>query len=251
MFGYSEHFNDFVYEADDLTDFVCFTDQPDLRSPFWDIRVAPRGLLHPARASKKCKILAHRFLADYNCSLYLDNKVRLKQPASRIFDRFLRHPQSPLVCFRHPWRQCVYDEADAVIEICADDPLRVSAQSAFYRRLGYPRQNGLIAGGFLLRRHNDARLRVVMESWYEQIMCHSIRDQLSFNVVAWQHRFEPEYIEIPFLDNDLIECPVVKNGIRVPRDFNDERYVELNPDVTMDPRRHYLLHGALEERRYK
>jgi hypothetical protein len=40
----------------------------------------------------------------------------------------------------------------------------------------------------------------------------------------------------------------------LPDDFDDERYLELNPDVRaakMDARRHYRLHGARESRRYK
>jgi len=36
------------------------------------------------------------------------------------------------------------------------------------------------------------------------------------------------------------------------RDFNDELYIALNPDVTdIDPRQHYLLFGIGEGRRYK
>ena len=36
LFGHSELFNDFEYERDDI-DFVCFTDDPELRSDFWKI----------------------------------------------------------------------------------------------------------------------------------------------------------------------------------------------------------------------
>ena len=42
LFGFSEHFNDFVYERDDI-DFVCFTDDPELRSRFWTVKLLPRG----------------------------------------------------------------------------------------------------------------------------------------------------------------------------------------------------------------
>jgi hypothetical protein len=52
----------------------------------------------------------------------------------------------------------------------------------------------------------------------------------------------------------LLEWPVVKDGLRVPRDFDDALYLELNPDLAnliMDPRKHYLLHGQNEHRKYR
>src|ERR1700693_5250441 len=88
LFGCSEHFNDFVYERDDI-DFVCFTDDPELRSEFWTINVMSRGLLDPARVAKQIKALPHRFLPEYDWSLYIDNTVHLKTPPKRLFDEFL------------------------------------------------------------------------------------------------------------------------------------------------------------------
>jgi hypothetical protein len=69
LFGYSEHFNDFVYERDGI-DFVCFADDPELRSNFWTINLMSRGLLDPARAATQIKALPHRFLPEYDWSLY-------------------------------------------------------------------------------------------------------------------------------------------------------------------------------------
>jgi hypothetical protein len=98
--GYSEHFNDFVYERDGI-DFVCFTDDPELRSDFWTINPMSRGLLDPARAAKQIKALPHRFLPEYDWSLYIENTVRLKTSPKRLFDEFLARVRSSFVCFRH------------------------------------------------------------------------------------------------------------------------------------------------------
>ena len=41
---------------------------------------------------------------------------------------------------------------------------------------------------------------------------------------------------------------------KAPKDFDPQRYLDLNPDVAaagMDPRKHYVRHGAREQRRYK
>ena len=250
MFGYSEAFNDFVYDRPEGVDFICFTDDAGLRSAFWTIRHVNRGLLDPARASKQFKALAHRFLPEYDWSLYVDNTLRLTAGPEEVFG-FLADSESPLACFRHPQRNCVYDEAERVLAMGLDDPDRVRAQMRFYRQIGYPSQNGLIKGAFILRRHHEPSLIGVMEQWHQQVLCYSKRDQLSLNPVMWFAGFQPRYLSDHFHESRLADWPVVQNGIRVPRDFDEGRYLELNPDVTMDARRHYLLQGAIERRRYK
>ena len=251
MFGFSEQFNDFAYEPDPHIAFICFTDDPDLRSDFWEVRQIGAEMLDPPRASKRVKALPHHFLPEYDWSLYVDNTVRLKRQPRDLFESYLAGAFSPLVCFRHPWRNCIYDEADAVIEYQFDDPERVRKQMNFYRHLGYPEQAGLAKSTFLLRRHHDPRLMQVMERWHQQVLRHSLRDQLSLNPVAWFDQFDIGYLELEFLDHDLLDWPVYKDGFRVPRDFDDERYRELHPGLDMNCRKHYLLHGAAAGLPYK
>jgi hypothetical protein len=251
LFGFSEHFNDFTYARDDDIDFICFTDDADLRSDFWNIKHVDPGQLDPARAAKRIKALPHRFLPDHACSLYIDNTIRLKAAPARLFDDYLAGAASSIVCFRHPQRDCVYEEAEAVIAAGFDSADRVGAQMRLYRRMGYPDHNGLVASGFLLRRHHDPVLKPVMERWHRQVLRHSHRDQLSMNPVMWFDRLGPAYLDLHFNDQDLLDWPVVKNAIRLPRDFDDARYLQLNPDVSSNARRHFLVHGAQEGRPYK
>jgi Protein of unknown function (DUF616) len=253
LFGHSELFNDFEYERDGI-DFVCFTDDPELRSEFWKIELMPRRALDPARAAKKIKALPHVYLAQYDESLYIDNTVRLKATPKRLFEDYLAPANSPLVCFRHPERDCVYDEARVVVSIGFDTPQRVNPQMALYRYLGYPAHNGLAKSTFMLRRHHDPSLQRMLNTWIEQILCHSRRDQLSMLPSCWFENFRPDYIALKFDDYELLEWPLIKHGLRVPRDFDDALYLELNPDVAelgVDPRKHYLLWGQDEHRKYR
>ena len=244
-----------MYDRTGVGDFVCFTDDAELRSEFWRIELVPERLLDATRAAKRIKHQPHRFLGDFAESLYVDNVVRLKVAPAALFERFLEPAASPLVCFRNPWRDCVYDEAEAVIAYGFDDPERVRRQMREYRRIGYPEKRGLSKATLLLRRHNAPDLVPVMEHWFEQILLHSHRDQLALDVVSWMHGFSPEYIGLHFLDFELLEWPVVAPGaIRLPRDFDDDRYLALHPDVAgtgMPPRRHFIAQGAAEGRAYK
>ena len=253
LFGYSELFNDFQYQRDDI-DFICFTDDPDLRSDFWKIELLPRRVLDPARAAKKIKALPHVYLAQYDCSLYVDNTVRLKAAPKRFFEEYLAPAKSPLVCFRHHERDCIYEEAKAVLALGFDTPERVNPQMELYRYLGYPAKNGLAKSTLLLRRHQDPALQRVMNSWQEQIFSHSRRDQLSMLPACWFEGFEPEYLPLRFDSYELLAWPVIKDNLRVPRDFDEAVYLALNPDLAtigMDLRKHYLLRGQAEKRKYR
>ena len=251
MFGYSEAFNNFVYDSDCDIDFICFTDNRELESTFWKFQYVTNRLLDPPRASKRIKHLPHRYLPQYEESLYIDNTVRLKRPARELFEILQSPSAPPFFAFRHPWRRCVYDEALAVINDGYDDRWRVEAQMRFYRRLGYPSKSGLTTTTVLLRRHNDPEVIGMGEEWFQQILRHSLRDQLSFNVVTWLRNFEFGEFDLNLLKNEFLEWPVIF-GQRLPRDFDDESYFALNPDlVGIDPRRHYMLEGISEGRRYK
>jgi Protein of unknown function (DUF616) len=145
LFGFSEAFADHQYD-DDTVDYICFTDDRTLCSSRWKFIYVDNKLLDPHRLAKTFKHLPHVYLCDYERSLYIDNTIKLKVNPSDIFDMF----SDTLVLLRHPWRNCVYDEAAAVIEAEYDDPVRVNEQMLFYKTLGYRAHNGLNSCALLL-----------------------------------------------------------------------------------------------------
>jgi Protein of unknown function (DUF616) len=249
LFGFSEPFSDHQYD-DDTVDYICFTDDRTLRSSHWQFVHVENKLLDPPRLAKTFKHLPHVYLGEYERCLYIDNTVELKIRPSALFNRF----SDTLVLLRHPLRDCVYDEADAVISAHYDDPVRVNEQMNFYKSLAYPAHNGLSFCAFLLRNHNEPAMRNVNVEWHRQVLRYSKRDQLSWNVCAWFHRFYFRTLNDDVMDNEFFAWPVVSGGIRLPRDFEDGQYLSLNVDVRaaeVDPRQHFLVHGMAEGRRYK
>ena len=253
LFGYSEPFADARYEKDDQTDFICFTDDRSLKSDFWTFRYVDPSLLGPVRTAKMIKILAHRSVGDYETSIYLDNTIRMVVPYWEIFD-MLRRSARPLVIFRHPEWSCVYKEAEVIKRINYDDPATVDAQMAHYRGLGHPENAGLVAGGYLARRHTDPALITFADQWFLQVCRYSYRDQLSFNPVARRLGFEPEYFPGQQTDKQTILWPTIPPEKRLPRDFQDDIYLGIHEDVRLagvNPREHFLKYGMAEGRRYK
>jgi hypothetical protein len=253
MFGYSEPFSDFSIDLGWNTDAICFTDDKSLRSSSWQFRYVDPSEHGPVRTSKKVKILAHRFVGEYDESLYIDNRVELKVPARQVF-AYLRKDKQAMLTFPNPYRKCLYAEGQTIIDNGIDNAETVRKQVERYRAFGYPDDAGLIAGTMMLRRHNDPHTRSVMEQWFEEVRTGSYRDQVSFNFIAWKNGFSTGQFDGAVTDNHLMlwHRPA-KN--RLPRAFCDERYLSLNPDVDMNywesARKHYVMVGAAEGRPWR
>ena len=139
-----------------------------------------------------------------------------------IYDTYLQQCDAVFLCFPHPQRTCIYDEAEEVIRLQYDCEAVVREQIDTYKRFDYPRNNGLIAGTFLLRRHNDLVLRQVSEAWYMQVLRFSKRDQISFNFVSWMHNMHVHYLAGNLVENELMSWEMMP--VRIPANFRQEVY---------------------------
>lgn len=252
LFGNYETLNEQHCQNKKNIKFICFTDRDDLTSATWDIRRINTIEIGSSRESRRPKLLPHLYLSDYDESLYIDNRVVLKTDPSSLFDEFLPRGGPGFVCLRHPWRNCIFDEAEVIIKNAMDDESRVREQMDVYRNAGFPPGSGLIAGGFILRRHNQADVKRVSEIWFNHILRYSKRDQLSFNFIAWRENFSYKAIDLKLNSNPLFDWPVGER--RIPYDFNAQEYLWLNPDVAracIDPHEHMFKFGYNEKRRYK
>ncbi len=252
LFGHSEKFLNHEYEHDGSIDFVLFTDDPEIKSDFWTTIVVPRNLLDPARQSKGFKHEPHLFLQEYDCSLYLDNTVRLKLSVEKIFENFDKSHYS-ISLFTHPDRNCVYLEAEEVARVGFDNQQIIQDQIKFYREIGFPENYGLHATTLILRSHRDVKLNAAMSDWHKQVLRFSKRDQISFDVIRYFYELEVETIYQDLRENNLMEWPFLPDGKRIPRVFDPQKYLEFNPDVResgVDPYKHYLEFGIDEGRRF-
>jgi hypothetical protein len=227
-------------------DFILFTDDPALRPDGCAPRLMNTHGLDPARFSRRPKLLPHRYLADYEWSLYLDANTKLTGDPTRLLSE-CEAEQLSFFSFRHPERDCLYAEAEVVIRQDYDDERRVREQIDHYRKSGFPSHSGLIAGGVLLRRHHEAQAIAVGEEWYEHVLRFSKRDQLSFDFVAWRRAFPHGFFQGGLRDNPYILWPVRPRSQRVTADFDPDVYAWLNPEVEnsgLSPQDHFLRKRA-------
>ncbi len=94
---------------------------------------------------------------------------------------------------KHPTRSCIYDEFHACLDGQRDDRDTMLNQVQRYASAGYPANNGLVATGVMIRR-NDKVVLAFCRAWLDELENGSIRDQLSFNYVAWSMGFKYDMI---------------------------------------------------------
>ena len=172
------------------------------------------------RNAKKFKVLPHRYLQEYEYSIFIDGNMKVIGDVNELIEKYLQDANVAL--FSHSEnsldrRNCIYEEAETILKLgeknmkltpdrgilnYKDNPEIIKKQIEKYRTLGYPTNNGLITGMVILRRHNENDSIKVMEDWWKEIKYNSKRDQLSFNYVAWKNNLKFNYIDGDSRNND-------------------------------------------------
>ena len=204
-------------------DYICFTDNRNLKSDFWDIRLMDESDLDDVRKVRSYKILAHKYLSDYDYSLWIDTNIEL---TDNIIDYIHKYSKNnKLLAIRHIERDCIYDEAHTCIASAKDTDIEViNKQMVAYRNDSYPEHNGLISSGVLFRNHNDPDVIRLMEDWFSQLLTGSYRDQLSFNYVCYKNDFE----------YDCANLFIIKNSYMQLHDHLSKGFVLRNVDIEYD-----------------
>lgn len=182
LIGRYEKLNEQPWAATSRVPFILFTDDPELRSESWDVRlVTPQFRSDPIRSSRALKALGHSELEDYDELLWIDNTVELRADPDAILADWLSG--SDLAVPLHSFRSSVLAEFSAVLELGYDDPGRLHEQLWHYasERAEALELPALWTGMFARRR--EARITAVMHDWYSHILRYSRRDQLSLQQV--------------------------------------------------------------------
>lgn len=187
--------------SDDDTDFVLFSDRPDLAAPesFKQVgghltwKILPVKYRHPVcnvRTARWHKINSHLSVPEYDASVWIDGSQIIKaiNVRKQIVEPYFALPESaqqPIATFKHPDRSCVYQEAVACRKLKKDNPAVIVEQVKNYQLAGYPPYNGMVETACVVRNNSFAVVRF-NEAWWAELEKHSRRDQLSFNYASWK-----------------------------------------------------------------
>tara|TARA_B100001250_G_scaffold411841_1_gene441475 strand:+ start:1021 stop:2664 length:1644 start_codon:yes stop_codon:yes gene_type:complete len=212
-------------------DFICFTDS-DLKSDTWKIVKKPLVYTDNTRTAKRFKVLPHKYLSDYDYSIFIDGNMTIRGDVNDLINKHLS--DSNVAFFDHAQNRldpnnCIYREADYIFYLgqknngnYKDNPILIQKQMERYKQEGYPQKNGLITGMVILRKHNETDCIKVMEKWWEEIKYNSKRDQLSFNYSAWKTDVKFNYMDGDSRDNEYF----ISLGKHTGKGKNVEQVIE-------------------------
>lgn len=214
-------------------DYICFTDNAALTSKFWKIKQIPSELnnLSDVKKQRLIKILPHKYLSEYDTSLWIDSNITIVGDVKDFFNKY-DLSQKFLYTNKHPGRDCLYREQLAVIRLKKDTYENTNPQIERYREEGFPEHYGLAETNIMLRSHNNPKCIKLMNAWGEEILRGSHRDQLSFNYCVWKcdvkesiEYLSEKYYNLHLADNSFF---ALENHIKMGsfRPFVDTREEE-------------------------
>jgi len=168
-------------------DYICFTDNKELKSNIWNIVYKEPTHKDPVRSAKIFKIKPHEFLKEYDISLWVDANFIIKDDLETFLAKSQRLKSANMLLFEHDQgRDCIYDEAEVIIFDKKDDVNLVQKQMEKYRIENYPPKRGLSANSIMLKKHNECDMIDLANMWWKEVESFSRRDQLSLYYCTWK-----------------------------------------------------------------
>ena len=209
LFGECEPLNEQPSSSNSPFKFICFTDNESLKSKTWEIiHVPPIFEFDPHRSQRFVKLCPHKFLQDYDASLYIDNTVLLKDGGKEFLET-LRESESECVFMNHSFRATTLSEFQEVFKDRLADPARLSEQLNAY--LNFSPETLVMSPlwcGVIARMHNSVDIINFGELWFYHVLRHTARDQLSVNFCLSKTNVTPQRLQIDNLDSIYHQWPV-------------------------------------------
>lgn len=185
-------------------DYVCFTDNRELKSEVWEIRYVDNPeQMKASILTRKFKLLPHLFFADYETSIWVDANLEICDDLITYMMEYQKY--SDFLLFPHYQRDCIYDEGAVCILLKKDTKEALIKQMNKYMQEGHPQNGGLLYGGCLVRNHNEPALIKVMEDWWQEVTSESARDQISLPYVLAKNEYYYDICDLNHLDNKWLK----------------------------------------------
>ncbi len=175
------------YKHPDI-DYVCYTTNPDLHSDTFTIKLVDKIFPRDTKNARALKVLSHLFLIGYDYTLWIDGSTRIR---GLDFKEAIAQwmSKNSIALHKHVKRNCIYQEAIECQLQKKDDVQAIQRQVEYMKSKSYPDSRGLAETAQLLRK-SDEIVRLFNRAWWYFIDNFSIRDQLSFDYVAWEKNID-------------------------------------------------------------
>lgn len=181
--------------ADPSIDYFIFTDQNLNGECIWRKMGIPGEIQNKTslEQARYIKTHPHVFFSEYDYSIFIDGNIRITCDIKPLIYSMIDHRKS-IAIHQHQVRDCLYDEARAVKAVGKASSKLVNAQMKMYKSEGFPKHYGLFETNVLIRKHNDEKCIRLMDTWWNEMLNWTKRDQLSFTYSLWKNNLSPEYV---------------------------------------------------------
>lgn len=194
--NYDQLFNPSI--KSDNIDYILFTDNTSLKSNIWNINYINYKKINqdPQRAARYYKLNPHIVLKDHDISIWIDSCLSLNniQINNIIKENFI---DRDIVCYKHPKRICLYEEARVCSALNLDNKGLINNQVNDYIKENFPSNYGLFDTGFMIRK-NTKEVNKFNELWWKELSKGSKRDQLSQSYCSWKLRIKIHNFNVGF-----------------------------------------------------
>lgn len=194
LFGGIERLQELNF-VDPSRDYVCFTDDPNLKSKSWRVVLTePLFPGDPARSVRNFKFLGHPVFDYYEKRLWVDNKIALLEPPDAIM-AYLDSDYDLAAC-PHDHRESLSAEFKAVRAGRKDHPFKIR-EFENYLNFFSPHllAEPIYEMAIIVSRRTTAVARLMRE-WSNLVARFSARDQLSFTLAL--ERSRARLFSLPF-----------------------------------------------------
>ncbi|SFE07223.1 Protein of unknown function [Roseivivax sediminis] len=195
------------------------TDDPDLRVPSVEMVYDDLAPLSPVRASRRAKLMPHRYFPDADWCIYVDNRLTLDVRPVDI----VRHAQTQFstnsrtvkrMAFRHSVRKTPFEELDRLYSIGIISRSDWKTTNDLFLSAGL-QSDDLTMNPILVQKMGDDATDELNERWYEVFLTLPARDQLALPLV--EHTLGRKLARSPEHFSTFVTWPAIPRRNRATR----------------------------------
>jgi hypothetical protein len=189
---------------------ICVTDDPELKCEGWEIAVVPKKFEDPRKNAKWYKLNPWDVpgFENVNISIFIDGTFEVF--SETFIEWLIIRLFNDMLLFRHPDRNCIYEEAIVSKTIKYYSGKELDVQIKDYSK-SMESHWGLWACGLMVRKHSPF-IRKLMAEWWDEQMKYTLQDQISFAYVCHKNNFRPTELKEHQYKNDLFRIiPHIKD----------------------------------------
>lgn len=164
------------YQKSDTIDYYVITDNNELVCKGYQLVYKEAIFDDVTKNARFYKIKGLSVFEEYDYSIWHDANIQINHKYIPNIVNYAKYKN--FAFFHHPDRACLYDEAIKCIELNKDYPFIILRQVFIYFMKGIKNRVGLYETGIFVKNHKCDN-RKFEETWWNEVIKHSRRDQIS------------------------------------------------------------------------